>query len=84
MTRLNDIVRHAVGLPVDSYYLSSGSATNEFMNSDEINLDGLWDRMYVNPKPVIITCVYCQAHNAFTSPCCIQCGAPMGASARHG
>lgn len=42
--------------------------------------DSLWERMYVNPKPVIIACAHCKAHNVITSPCCIQCGAPMGVS----
>lgn len=78
----------AVGLkPTDSYYfLPSGSVMQPhsffYEGADAIDIDGLWDRMYVSPKPVIIPCVYCQAHNALTSPCCVQCGAPMGASTR--
>ena len=72
----------AVGLPPNSsYYLSSGSAWNLNYHEGTNEVD-LWDRMYVNPKPVIIPCVYCQAHNAMTNPCCVQCGAPMGASNR--
>lgn len=50
------------------------------VNHDYNNADSLWERMYVNPKPVIIVCAFCKAHNVVTSPCCIQCGAPMGAS----
>lgn len=40
--------------------------------------DDLWERMYVQPKPVIVVCRYCQSHNAISNPVCIQCGAPMG------
>ena len=49
-----------------------------FLHTDN-GIDELWDRMYVNPKPVIVACGYCNSHNAISNPTCVQCGAPMGA-----
>ena len=37
-----------------------------------------WRDMYVRPKPVIIVCKYCGAHNALGNATCVQCGAPFG------
>lgn len=60
---------------------TTGSSTNIIERRSTYNeADSLWERMYVNPKPVIIACAHCKAHNVITSPCCIQCGAPMGVS----
>ena len=43
-----------------------------------IDPDVLWERMYVQPRPVIIVCGFCKSHNAITNPTCVQCGAPIG------
>jgi len=36
----------------------------------------LWKRMF--EQPAVVQCGHCKAHNAFTNPSCVQCGAPMG------
>ncbi len=48
--------------------------------TDIINLDleYVWQQMYIQPKPVIIVCGFCKSHNAISNPICIQCSAPMG------
>lgn len=64
------------------YITGSIAQVNDFSRPDrieELYAESIWERMYVNPKPVIIVCGFCKAHNVVTSPCCIQCGAPMGA-----
>jgi hypothetical protein len=57
----------------------TGSISNT-QQHENIDPDELWNRMYVNPKPVIVSCGFCKSHNAITNPICVQCGAPLGRS----
>lgn len=63
-----------------TFILPSGSNSLHGINHGygSIDIDELWNQMYINPRPVIIICAYCKAHNALTNPTCVQCGAPMG------
>lgn len=72
----------------NSYYpdweLSNNLRSNGsyYPGSDHIDysIEQMWERMYIQPKPVIVVCGYCKCHNAISNPACIQCGAPMGNS----
>lgn len=47
---------------------------------DAIDVDALWEKMYLHAKKVIIPCSHCQSHNAISNAACVRCGAPMGDS----
>lgn len=53
-------------------------SAREYYEPASIDMDKVWERMYVQPKPVIVICRYCHSHNVISNPTCIQCGAPMG------
>lgn len=48
------------------------------LDLDTLDIDALWEKMYTKAKAVIITCRYCNSHNAISNPTCVQCGAPLG------
>ena len=68
-------------------FFSSVTGSNMVMGSnygqyplemDDSFMDKLLGRMMEHTRLVIIPCKYCGSHNAFSNPCCIKCGAPMG------
>lgn len=65
-----------------SYYPGSDHITNHVLTTRDLieSAEQMWERMYIQPKPVIVVCGYCKCHNAISNPACIQCGAPMGSS----
>ena len=59
--------------------MTVSDATNSLDVSDDL-VNRLWEKLY-NKKPIVF-CVYCNSGNVFDNPACVQCGAPMGDSAR--
>lgn len=81
MNNINDIVRRAVGSPVDMYISTGTNYLRYDYNEPEISdsmMDKLLGRMMTHTQLVILPCKYCGSHNAFSNPTCIKCGAPMG------
>lgn len=52
------------------------------LSADSIDIEGLWQKMYEQPPPVIFVCAYCKCHNALGNSACVQCGAPLGYAKR--
>lgn len=55
------------------YVISSGGFS--FSDSlDSIDIDKLWEKMYVKARSVIVRCTYCGSGNAITNLNCVACG----------
>jgi len=54
-----------------------GTGTRLQSLQPEIDLDALWDKMYIKAQSVIVQCPYCKAHNAISNPTCVKCGGPL-------
>lgn len=81
----NDGYNHLIintDIPEELLHVDSSFKWNDLhqpvLSLENIDIDALWEKMYVNAKKMWFACPYCNSANALGSPTCCQCGAGLG------
>lgn len=71
----------SVDTTYDVYYgvggLAQGSSYNLYDILNMIDIEKLWEKMYVKTMGVIVACSYCNTPQAIGNGTCSQCGSPL-------
>lgn len=70
--QIPEIARRSVGLATGTVPYN-----HSYVATDSIDVDALWEKMYVKMRKVIVICSYCGRPTVISEGNCPKCGAPL-------